>query len=150
MKAFWELLTLRNSEISGWVSKIASFYVWSIKKYFCGRTTMRVCVCESSGFRVHPTYFQKLHTTSRKVFRALSSENFPKKWRIFESYSNFEIQKFRSESQKSLILYVCVIKKCFWGRTTLGVGAFESSGFPVNATYFQKLHTTSRKDFGAL
>ena len=25
------------------------------------------------------------------------------------------------------------------------VGAFESSGFHVHATYFQKLHTTSKK-----
>ena len=57
---------------------------------------------------------------------------------------------FKQIFKKSPLLYVCVIKKCFWGRTTMGVGAFESSGFRVHGTYFQKLHATSRKDFGAL
>ena len=55
------------------------------------------------------------------------------------------MQKFRSQSQKSPLFYVCVIKKCFSSRTTMGVSAFESSGFRVHSTYFQKLHTTSKK-----
>ena len=52
--------------------------------------------------------------------------------------------------KKSLIFYVCVIKKCSSSRTTMGVGAFESFEVVEHSRYLRWLCGTSRKFFAAL
>ena len=76
-----------------------------------------------------------------KVKTSLKNEGF---WRATQT------SRFRNVGvslKKLLILYVCFIKKCFWGRMIMKVNEFDSAGFNIHATYSRKfrIHTTSRR-----
>ena len=62
-----------------------------------------------------------------------------------DSHNNFK-QNFK----KSPLLYVCVIKKCFWGRTTMGIIAFENFGFRVMLHTFKSFIRPLEKIWSSL